>query len=152
MARITAHLDVPTDTRVAFDHVADFTTTVDWDDSITEAQRLDTGDIGLGSCFRVQLKLGPTTVPLEYVTTVYEPPRGADPGRVVLTTKGPLHRGEDDVRFRASDDGTRVTWKARFTLRGPGLLLDPLLGVGFRRTAAAAVAGLERSLTELAGR
>jgi hypothetical protein len=152
MARITAHLDVPTDARIAFDHVADFTTTVDWDDSITEATRLDTGDIGLGSCFRVQLKLGLTTVPLEYVITDHTPPSGSEPGRVVLTTKGPLHRGEDDVRFRATDDGTHVTWKARFALRGPGLLLDPVLGIGFRRTAAAAVAGLERSLTELADR
>ncbi len=150
MARITAHLEVPTAVRPAFDHVADFTTTVDWDDSITEATRLDTGAIGLGSCFRVQLKLGLATVPLEYVITTYTPPSDATPGRVVLTTTGPLHRGEDDVRFQATADGTHVTWTARFALRGPGLLLDPLLGIGFRRTAAAAVAGLERSLTELA--
>jgi hypothetical protein len=149
MARITERLDVPTPVEAAFDHVADFTTTVGWDPSIVAAERLDTGPIGLGSRFRVRLKLGLTTVPLVYEITAYE-----RPSRVVLTTSGPAHRGEDDVRFAAhADGGTTVTWNAEFAVRGPiGRLLDPALGVGFRRTAAAAVAGLERSLQALAPR
>lgn len=147
MARITEHLEVPTSPETAFDHVADFTTTVEWDPSIVAAERLDDGPIGLGSRFRVQLRLGPTTVPLEYELTAYERPH-----RVVLTTRGPLHRGEDDVRFAPSGDGgAAVDWQAGFALRGPvGRLFDPALSVGFRRTAAAAVRGLERSLQALA--
>lgn len=145
MARITEHLDVPVAPATAFDHVADFTTTVGWDPSIVSARRLDDGDLGVGSRFTVGLKAGLVTVPLTYEITAYE-----RPDRVVLTTVGPLHRGEDDVRFTATDRGTQVTWNAEFALRGPGRLLDPVLGFGFRRTAAAAVAGLERSLNALA--
>ncbi len=145
MARISEPLNVPTSIEAAFDHVADFTTSAAWDPGITEARRLDDGPIGMGSRFEVQLKLGPTTVPLVYEITAYE-----RPNRVVLTTKGLVHRGEDDVRFQPTDDGTEVTWNALFALRGPGLLLDPALGVGFRKTAAKAVQGLERSLRALA--
>ena len=145
MARITEHLDVPPSPETAFDHVADFTTTVGWDPSIVAARRLDDGPLDVGSRFEVKLKAGLLTVPLIYEITVYERPE-----RVVLRTVGPLHLGEDDVRFAADEQGTRVTWNAEFRLRGPGRLLDPLLGLGFRRTAAAAVSGLERSLIALA--
>jgi hypothetical protein len=147
MARITEHLEVPASPEAAFDHVADFTTSATWDPGIAAAERLDDGPIGLGSRFRVMLRLGPTTVPLEYEITTHE-----RPVRVVLTTRGPLHQGEDDVRFTpAVTGGATVDWHARFAVRGPaGWLIDPALGVGFRRTAAAAITGLERSLHALA--
>lgn len=145
MARIVETLQVPITPEQAFDHVADFTTSASWDPGITEARRLDDGPIGAGSRFEVQYDLGLTTVPLVYEITRYE-----RPDRVVLHTKGPVHEGEDDVRFAASEDGTEVTWNAMFRVRGPGLLLDPALGVGFRRVGAKAVAGLERSLSALA--
>ena len=147
MARITEVLEVPIAPERAFDHVADFTTTAGWDPGINRAERLDAGEIGEGARFQVQLKLGPVEVPLVYEITTYERPH-----RVVLTTVGPTHRGEDDVTFAPSGTGTRVTWNARFALRGPGLLVDPALGVGFRRAAKEAVAGLELSLRELAAR
>ena len=147
MARISEPLHVPVPVETAFDHVADFTTTAGWDPGITEARRLDDGPIGLGSRFEVRLRLGLATVPLVYEISAYE-----RPPRVVLTTRGLAYRGEDDVRFESTAEGTKVTWNALFALRGPGLLLDPVLGVGFRRTAAKAVAGLERSLAALATR
>jgi carbon monoxide dehydrogenase subunit G len=145
MARITEVLEIPIAPARAFDHVADFTTTEDWDPGISSAERLDAGPLQEGARFRVQLKLGPVALPLVYEITTYDRPH-----RVVLTTVGPTHRGEDDVSFAPSKGGTRVTWNATFALRGPGLLVDPALGVGFRRAAKEAVDGLERSLRELA--
>jgi hypothetical protein len=145
MARITEQLDIPLPPEAAFDHVADFTTTAEWDPGITAAERIDAGVFGLGSRFRVKLALGAARVPLVYEITTYERPY-----RVVLTTRSLVHVGEDDVTFEATDDGTLVTWNALFALRGPGRLLDPALGVGFRRAAREAVAGLEVSLRSLA--
>jgi dehydrogenase/reductase SDR family member 12 len=145
MARIRESLQVPITPEQAFDHVAEFTTTASWDPGIAAARRLDDGPIGLGSRFEVRQKLGPMTVPLVYEITRYE-----RPNRVVLHTKGPLHEGEDDVRFAPKDGGTEVSWGAMFRVRGPGLLLDPALGVGFRNVGAKAIKGLERSLTALA--
>lgn len=144
MARVREPLTLPIPREVAFDNVADFTTTAHWDPGITAARRLDDGPIGLGSRFEVQLDLGRFRVPLVYEITTYDRPE-----RVVLETTGLLYHGEDDVTFASIGEDTLVTWNALFRLRGPGRLLDPVLGVGFRRIAAEAVAGLERFLRSL---
>lgn len=147
MARVSAPLSVPIAPEVAFDNLADFTTLAVWDPGIAATERLDDGPLGVGSRFRVHVKLGPVTWPFIYEITVYDRPH-----RVVLETKGPLHHGEDDVTFVAEDGGTRVTWNAMFRVRGPGRLLEPALKVGFGRTVAEAVEGLEPFLRELAPR
>ena len=147
MARVSAPISVPIPPELAFDNLADFTTTAVWDPAITATERLDDGPLGVGSRFKVHDKIGPVTVPLLYEITTYDRPH-----RVVLETKGLLHRGGDDVTFAADGDGTRVTWTATFRLRGPGRLLDPALGVSFRRIVADAVRGLELFLRELAPR
>lgn len=147
MARISEPLTLPIPPELAFDNVADFTTTAVWDPGITAGERLDDGPLGVGSRFEVQLALGPLSVPLVYEITTYD-----RPNRVVLETTGLLYHGEDDVTFDAIGEDTLVTWNALFRLRGPGRLLDPVLGVGFRRTAAEAVAGLERFLRSLSTR
>lgn len=147
MARITEILRVPAALDDAFDLVADFTSTADWDPGIRSARRSDDGPIGLGSRFEVQLALGPLAAPLTYEITRYERPHDDRTGRVVLTTRGTLHRGEDDVRFRATEHGTEVVWNAEFAVRGPvGAVVDPALGVGFRRAARGAVDGLADAL------
>lgn len=141
MARVRATIVVPVPPEVAFDHVADFTRTPGWDPAIRAAERLDAGPLGVGARFAVDFAVGSRIVPLVYGITVHD-----RPDRVVLETSGRWHRGRDDVRFHPDPAGTRIEWEAEFALRGPGRLIDPLLGVGFRRTAAAAVAGLERAL------
>lgn len=147
MARITEVIEIPVSPERAFDHVADFTTTADWDPGISAAKRLDAGPLQEGARFEVQLELGPVELPLVYEITTYDRPH-----HLVLTTVGPTHRGQDDVTFAPSERGTRLTWNAAFALRGPGLLIDPALGLGFRRAAKEAVAGLEASLNELSQR
>lgn len=141
MARIVEHIRTPQPREVAFDHLADFSTTADWDPGITQATRLDDGPIGLGSRFRVHVKLGPTPVPFVYEIVTYDRAE-----HLVLDTIGPFHAGRDDVRFRSTVDGTEIVWNAEFRVRGPGRLIDPLLAVGFRRAGRAAVAGLAEAL------
>lgn len=145
MARVSAPITVPIPPEVAFDNLADFTSTAVWDPGIPATERLDDGPLGVGSRFRVHVKLGPITCPFIYEITVYDRPH-----RVVLETKSLLHHGEDDVTFAPQDGGTRVTWNAMLRVRGPGRLLEPALRVGFGRTVAEAVDGLEPFLRELA--
>lgn len=145
MASISATITTPASPQACFDHVADFTTTADWDPGITSARRLDDGPIGLGSRFQVGVRFGPISAPFVYEITAFEPGE-----RVVLTTHSLAHHGVDDVRFAPrADGGTDVEWNAEFRVRGPGRLIDPALGVGFRRVARAAVAGLEDALQHL---
>lgn len=145
MARIRATIRAGVPPEVAFDLIADFTSTIRWDPGIRSAERLDAGPLGVGARFAVGIALGARTAEAVYTITTYD-----RPSHVVLETVAPLYRGVDDVRFRADGDGCIVEWSAAFSLRGPGVLLDPLLGVGFRRVAAKAVAGLEAELSRLA--
>ncbi len=148
MARVSVPLTVPIPPELAFDNLADFTTTEIWDAGITAAERLDDGPLGVGSRFKVHSAgFGPVSLPLVYEITTYDRPH-----RVVLETKGLLHRGQDDVTFAPEGDGTRVTWNAEFRVRGPGRLIDPAFGVAFRRLVDDAVRGLEPFLRELAPR
>ena len=142
MARIVEHVRTPRSREEAFDHLADFSTTASWDPGISRAERLDDGPLGVGSRFRVHVRLGLVTAPFVYEIVTYD-----RSDHLVLETRSPLHFGRDDVRFRSTVDGTEVTWDAEFAVRGPGgRLIDPLLGVGFRRTGRAAVAGLADAL------
>lgn len=141
MARIREIVRTARSREEAFDHLADFTTTASWDPGIVAAKRLDAGPLGVGARFEVRLQLGPTTVPLVYEITTYE-----RPDRLVLSTVGRVHHGEDDVRFQRSAEGTEILWNAMFAVRGPGRLLDPLLAVGFRKAGREAVEGLAGEL------
>jgi dehydrogenase/reductase SDR family member 12 len=142
VARITETLVVPTTPERAFAFVADFTTTASWDPGIRAARRLDEGALGVGSRFRVELALGPVSAPLTYEITTFE-----EPTRVVLTTRGTVHQGQDDVAFRPHEEGTEIVWDATFGVRGPlGRVLDPVLAAGFRRAGREAVSGLAAAL------
>lgn len=133
---VTARIERPIDE--VFAYLADFSNTAEWDPGIAAAERLDAGPVGAGSRFRVVLALGPARIPVVYEIVEHSPHR-----RVVLDTRGPLHTGRDDITLVAEGtDVTRLEWRARFGLRGPGRLLDPALEVGFRRAAREAIDGL----------
>jgi carbon monoxide dehydrogenase subunit G len=145
MARIRATIRADVPPEVAFDLIADFTSTARWDPGIRAAERLDDGPLGVGARFAVAIALGQRTTEAIYTITTHD-----RPDHVVLETVGSWYRGVDDVRFRPDGDGCIVEWSASFALRGPGRLLDPLLGIGFNSVAAKAVAGLEAELARLA--
>jgi len=145
-----AHIveDVPTTASPerAFAYLEDFTSTADWDPGVLAARRLDSGPVRTGSVFELDLSLGRRSMPLRYTVVEHEPGR-----RIALETRGSWYRGRDVVTVSARPDGgATVRWDATFALRGPLLLLDPLLARGFRRVAALAVAGLADALGRLA--
>lgn len=153
MARIVEDLTVPVAPSRAFAYIADFTNTRHWDPQIGAARRLDTSPIGVGSAFEVALRLGSRTVMLSYTITAFVPDE-----HVVLETYGTWYRGRDDVSIRPASDadpaggpsgGSVVRWDATFALRGPLIVLEPLLRIGFRRIARQAVDGLAAALTAL---
>jgi hypothetical protein len=145
MASVTVVRVVTASPEEAFDAVADFTSAATWDPAITAARRLDEGPLQVGSRFALRYRLaGPVTVPLVYEITHLE-----RPDRVVLRTRSLLHEGEDDVRFEVGASGTRVVWRARFGLRGPGRLTEPGLRVAFPGVAEEAGDGLAAFLGRL---
>jgi carbon monoxide dehydrogenase subunit G len=144
MATTTVLRTTPASPDEAFDFIADFTTSQRWDPGIAAATRLDDGPVGLGSRFEVRYRAGLVTLPLVYEITRYE-----RPDHLVLSTRGLTHHGEDDVRVEATDEGTRIVWKATFGLRGPGRLLEPLVRRTFPQVASKAGDGLQACLREV---
>jgi uncharacterized protein YndB with AHSA1/START domain len=147
VAIVTVERQLPLPPEAAFDAVADFTSSAVWDPGVASTRRLDDGPVTLGSRFELRYRFGPVTLPLVYEITRYE-----RPGRVVLTTRSLLHVGEDDVRFAGTSTHTDLTWRASFGVRGAGLLLEPLLRIGFPRVAEEAGDGLATHLASLPAR
>jgi hypothetical protein len=66
--------------------------------------------------------------------------------RVVLRAESARLVGTDTISVEPVDDGSLVGYDAVLGLKGPARLLDPLLGLVFRRMARRAAVGLELAL------
>ena len=78
----------------AFAYVADFANSQEWDPGVATAERLDPGPVGVGSRYRLGVRMGGRVAPMEYRISVFEPPT-----RVVLTGSGSGVTAVDDIRF-----------------------------------------------------
>jgi hypothetical protein len=143
MARYTATLETPRERRDVAAYLSDFSTTQEWDPGVVEAQRLDRGPVGLGSRFRVVARFLGRRAELTYEIVRHDPDelaamRGENATVVSL----------DTMRFSDTPEGgTRVSYEADLTLKGPLRALDPLLGLAFNRVGDRAVACLRAELT-----
>jgi hypothetical protein len=138
MARYVDAVDLPFSPIAAFDYLAGFEHTADWDPGVVEARRLDpSAPLGRGSRFEVVAAFFGRRVPMVYEITVFEPPH-----RVVLRGTGGNAVSIDTISFTPIPNGTRVTWDARLELTGFARVADPLLQLAFQWIGARAVQGL----------
>lgn len=141
MARYADAIDLPVSPREAFDYLADFSRTAEWDPSVVDARRLTPGEIRLGSSFEVIVSLLGRRVPLEYRITEF-----ARPSRLVLSGGTPSLRSIDEIAFVPRSGGTRVTYEARLELPGILRLADPIVCLLLRRIGPQALRGLRERL------
>jgi carbon monoxide dehydrogenase subunit G len=141
MTRIQQVITVAVPAAAAFDYVADFSTTAEWDPGIAEASRIDDGPVGEGSRFQVVAAFNGRSLRLEYTITVFERPH-----RLVLVGEGSTFHGVDEIRFVPSGDGTTVHYTADLRLKGLLRLAEPFLKGRFEQLGRDAVAGLQREL------
>lgn len=142
MARYTDTLESPRSVPDVFAYLSDFSTTREWDPGVEEAERLDPGPVRRGSRFRVAARFLGRRAELVYEITEYRE------GEIVTL------RGEnvsvislDTMTFSETPGGgARVTYDARLGLKGPLRVLDPLLGLAFKRVGDRAAAGLRQRL------
>ena len=109
-----------------FAYVADFANSQEWDPGVATAERLDTGPVGVGSRYRLGVRIGGRVAPMEYRISVFEPPT-----RVVLVGSGSGVSAVDDIRFERDRRGTRVDYTADIRLGGARRLIQPFLGRAF---------------------
>jgi len=126
----------------AFDYLSDFANAREWDPGVVEGEHLTSGPVGPGSRIRLVASFLGRRVPLEYEITAFD--RGR---RVVFQADDSKVRSVDEIRFSGRGDRTSVTYEADLRVKGPiGRLVDPLLGLAFRRIGDRAAAGLRQAL------
>jgi carbon monoxide dehydrogenase subunit G len=143
MARYVDAMDLPIPIEEAFDYLADFSRTVEWDPGVCDARRLTRGKIRLGSRFEVTVSFLGRRIPLEYRITEFE-----RPSHLVLSGGDSSLRSMDEITFVSRPGGTRVTYEARLELVGIRRIADPILDLLFQRFGRLAVRGLREGLTE----
>ena len=142
MARYRTTLESTKSPDEAFDYLAEFSNAREWDPGIVEAANLTPDPVGTGSRFRLVSRFLGRRVPLEYRITSYDRPE-----RVVLVADEGSIRSTDEIRVAPTSGGSQVTYEADLKLKVPfGSLMDPLLGLAFRRIGDRAAAGLRQAL------
>ncbi|MFN8218424.1 MAG: SRPBCC family protein [Solirubrobacterales bacterium] len=141
MARYRGIVESARSPEETFAYMAEFANVQEWDPTVVEARALQEGEPSLGSRFFVRVHWLGRDLPLTYELTEYEPPR-----RLVLRAENSTSVSEDTVEVEPGATGARLVYDARVELKGAARLLDPLLGLAFRRLGDGAAAGLRREL------
>jgi len=125
----------------AFDFVADFSTTQEWDPGIPVAKRLGDRPIGLGSRFELVSRFGSTEQTIVYEIVAYDRPTS-----VTFVGEGKTFRGTDVISFSDDAGRTRVTYVADLGLKGLTALAMPFIRGRLDTMSDDAVDGLRRAL------
>lgn len=124
-----------------FAYAADFVNTQDWDPAVVSARQVEPGPLGVGTKFELEVKVGPTTIPMTYWVTEIEPDY-----RVVLEGRSRELDAVDEIRFIADGENTVIDYTARLTFHNFVRLVQPLARPFLRRAGARAVDGLVAEL------
>lgn len=129
--------------REAFNYIADFTTTAEWDSTAQRAEQLTDGPIAVGTEFLVTCALPLGSVDLHYTITALEQDR-----RIELAGTCSLFDVRDTISFESRGDQTEITYQAEFSFRALLKPLVPAMGPGLDRMGKASVAGLKAALDD----
>lgn len=142
MAEYTGTVDTTMSPEEAFDYMAEFSHTSEWDPNCETAERTTPDPLGVGSRFDLkfsgiagkQLELG------------YEMKEFERPSRFVLEADEDHVRSLDTIEITPKGSGATVTYNAQLELKGAFKLADPILGMGLSKAGSEARDCLERKL------
>ena len=126
-----------------FAYLSDFTTTNEWDPGTVRTTRVS-GDGSVGTEYHNVSKFAGRRTELTYVVERLEENR-------LLSLRGENRSvvAHDTMRFRATDSGTAVTYRAEFEFKGLVRYAAPLLAPAFKKLGDDAEKGLRRALEQL---
>jgi hypothetical protein len=125
----------------AFAYMAAFEHAPEWDPNVLESQRLDGGELGTGTRFRVVSQSAGRDVPLVYEIVRFEPPR-----LLVLEARNPSFGARAEIAVEPAGAGSVVRYEAMLDTRGVRRLLEPVVQATFARAGRAAETGLQHRL------
>ena len=145
MPHYTATINVPVAIDEAFDFLAEFSTTQQWDPGVSEAEMLTPAPVGLGSQFRVVASLAGRKVPLTYEITAFDRPHS-----VTVRAENSSTVSEDTISFTPAGDLVSVRYEADLQLKGAAKLFAPVMALLFNGIGDRAAAGLRAALLDRA--
>jgi carbon monoxide dehydrogenase subunit G len=146
MTVLREELEVARPLEEVFRFVGDFANSERWDPGVASARALTDGPVRVGSRYELIVVFNGRRLPMTYEVTAYDPPN-----RVELRGSGSTVRARDDIRFEATDGGTRIHYLADLRLRGALRLIEPLLGSKFEETGRRAMEGMRAALDPSSG-
>lgn len=141
MAMLRERIETSLPIEEAFAFIADFGNAAQWDPGVASSEAIDGGPVGVGSRYRLGIRMGGRVVPMEYRVTAWEPGR-----RVVLAGTGSGVEAIDEIVFEPTPSGTRIDYVADIRLRGWLRLAAPFAGGAFARIAREAREGMQGAL------
>jgi hypothetical protein len=122
--------------------MARFSNGAEWDPGVTEATEVEPGPPGLGSTYRLGVRVFGRAVLLSYRIEDFDPPH-----RVVLSAENSMVRSTDVVEVAPEPGGGSIlTYDATLGLKGGAVLFTPFLALSFRRIGNRAIVGLSAAL------
>ncbi len=147
MAHYYAKLDTRESPAEVFAYLSDFTTTQEWDPGVVEATRLTDGEIGDGTQFRLVTSFLRRKTALTYTVVEYDAPNA-----VTFRGENATVVSLDRITVEAYEGGTRLTYTADLSLKGPFRYATPLLGPAFASIGDRAFEGLYSTLVKAIAR
>ncbi len=137
MARYETTLFIPVAIDASFAYVSDFTHAT-WDPAVKSARRTDgDGPIGVGASFVLVSPTPLGAINFPYRIEVFTPPH-----QVRFIGQTWFARYHDELTLSSAPGGTSLHYAARFSLRGPLCLGEPIMQLLFRRVGANATRGV----------
>ena len=147
MSVLRESVEVSQEPEVAFDAVADFSSSAQWDPGVVAAERVSNGATapsGVGAVYQLTVTFRGKASEMTYRTAEYHRPY-----RVVLEGIGPKIVATDTIEFsRIEGGGTRITYAADLRLTGLAKVAGPFLGPSFDEMGKRALAGMKAWFAE----
>ncbi|MCM2312660.1 MAG: SDR family NAD(P)-dependent oxidoreductase [Steroidobacteraceae bacterium] len=133
-------IDVARPLHEVFAYIAEFSRIEEWDPAVARGVRLNTGPLGVGSEFRIDMKAG---FSLRYTVVEWEPDR-----RLLMTVDSRPFTAREEIFFTRTAAGTRVRYLARFDFVAPLARLAKRFPGIMDRVGKSAMAGMRRALED----
>lgn len=141
MARYTATLETDRPVDDVFAYLADFSTTEEWDPGVVRARRNGGGEVAVGTTFDLVASFLGRENEITYEVTELDAPRA-----VTVRGENATVVSLDRITTEPHEGGTRITYDADLSMKGPLKLFDPVLKLAFDRVGDRALAGLRETL------
>ena len=123
-------------------YMARFSNAAEWDPGVASAEELSPGPAALGSTYRLMVLFLGLRVPLVYKVTEFDPPH-----RVVVEAENSMVRSVDTMEVAPEGEGgSTLTYHATLILKGPAVVLSPIVIRAFKKTGSRAAEGLHAAL------